>query len=498
MTYIIIALLAVIALWSVWGFFGSRVEQTGYAVVKKMNGYEIREYPAHIVAQTTVKGSYGKAMNSGFSILAGYIFGGNTKKEGIAMTAPVVAQKGEAKKASENIAMTAPVMAAAAGDSHTISFGMPRSYTLETLPTPDDPRIKIMMIPTKKYAVMRFSWHRSDARVKSGQEKLLLALTRDGVAAEGSAAYAGYNAPWTPPWMTRHEVLVEVKYEINQTNILSEEEKRVIIDKGTEAPFSGEYVNTAARGVYVCRQCGAPLYNSADKFESGCGWPSFDDEIKGAVKKSPDADGARTEITCARCGGHLGHVFTGERLTEKNIRHCVNSISMKFIPSNEHTTKKIVLAGGCFWGLEELVRKQPGVIGTVVGYTGGQAEDPVYENHEGHAEAVEIAYDPEKTSYRKLLDFFFRIHNPTTLNRQGNDSGASYRSAIFHANEEEKKEAENFIKIVNTSKRWKDPVVTTLEPLKKFYPAEDYHQDYLKKNPGGYTCHAIYFDSYIK
>lgn len=160
--------------------------------------------------------------------------------------------------------------------------------------------------------------------------------------------------------------------------------------------------------------------------------------------------------------------------------------------------KKAYLAGGCFWGLEELIRKQPGVIDTTVGYTGGQVENPTYENHEGHAEAVEIAYDSEKTTYRNLLNFFFQIHNPTTLNRQGNDIGTSYRSTIFYGNEEEKKEAENFIKIVNSSKRWKDPVVTTLEPLQKFYQAEDYHQDYLQKNPDGYTCHAIYFDSYIE
>ncbi len=160
-------------------------------------------------------------------------------------------------------------------------------------------------------------------------------------------------------------------------------------------------------------------------------------------------------------------------------------------------TKKIILAGGCFWGLQDLIRKQTGVINTQVGYTGGEVENPTYKNHSGHAEAVEIEYDDDKTSYKKLLDFFFQIHNPTTLNQQGNDMGTSYRSAIFYGNDDEKKEAENFIDIVNKSKRWKDPVVTTLEPLTKFYPAEEYHQDYLQKNPGGYTCHAIWFDSYL-
>ncbi len=159
--------------------------------------------------------------------------------------------------------------------------------------------------------------------------------------------------------------------------------------------------------------------------------------------------------------------------------------------------KKIILAGGCFWGLQDLIRVQPGVVETRVGYTGGSVEDPTYQNHEGHAEAVEIEYDTDKTSYKKMLDFFFQIHNPTTLNQQGNDIGTSYRSAVFYSDEDEKKEALDFINIVNKSKRWKDPVVTTLEPLTKFYPAEDYHQDYLQNNPDGYTCHAIYFDSYL-
>lgn len=161
-------------------------------------------------------------------------------------------------------------------------------------------------------------------------------------------------------------------------------------------------------------------------------------------------------------------------------------------------TKKAYIAGGCFWGLEELMRSQPGVITTEAGYTGGENENPTYENHPGHAEALEIEYDSDVTSFREILDFFFQIHNPTTLNRQGNDIGTSYRSAIFYQNEEERQEAENMIRIVNESGRWKDPVVTTLEPFTSFYPAEEYHQEYLQKHPGGYTCHAIYFDSYLQ
>jgi peptide-methionine (S)-S-oxide reductase len=161
-------------------------------------------------------------------------------------------------------------------------------------------------------------------------------------------------------------------------------------------------------------------------------------------------------------------------------------------------TKKAVFAGGCFWGLEDLFRSVPGVVATETGYTGGENENPTYDNHTGHAEALEIEYNPERISYRDLLDYFFCVHNPTTLNQQGNDRGTSYRSAVFYANEEEMKEAEEFIAIVNKSRRWKDPVVTTLEPFHTFYKAEDYHQDYLQKNPSGYTCHAVYFDSYLK
>ena len=160
--------------------------------------------------------------------------------------------------------------------------------------------------------------------------------------------------------------------------------------------------------------------------------------------------------------------------------------------------KTATFAGGCFWGLEELFRTLPGVTDTEVGYAGGENNNPTYENHPGHAEALRIEYDSEITSYEKLLDFFFQIHNPTTLNQQGGDVGTSYRSAIFYQNDEEKRKAEAFIDIVHASGRWPDPVVTTLEPFTRFWPAEEYHQEYLVKNPNGYTCHAIYFDSYLK
>lgn len=203
----ILVILVVLVLWSVWGFFSSRVEQAEYSVVKKGNGYEIRNYPVHIVAMTSIAGSYNESMNRGFGIVAEYIFGGNTRKESIAMTTPVVAQR----SASEKIAMTSPVVVNRDGDSNFISFGMPKGYTLETLPTPNDSRVKLVEVPTKNVAVIRFSWYRNDNRLKIMESALLDMLSRDSVEVIGSSAYAGYNAPWTPPWMTRNEILVEVK-----------------------------------------------------------------------------------------------------------------------------------------------------------------------------------------------------------------------------------------------------------------------------------------------
>jgi peptide-methionine (S)-S-oxide reductase len=160
--------------------------------------------------------------------------------------------------------------------------------------------------------------------------------------------------------------------------------------------------------------------------------------------------------------------------------------------------KKAYIAGGCFWGMEDLFRKRKGIVDTEVGYQGGQNDNPTYRNHPGHAESVEITYNADETNFREILDYFFRIHNPTTVNRQGNDIGTSYRSTIFIQNEEEKKIAEEVIDIVNKSGKWEGEVATTLEPFATFWPAEPEHQDYLLRRPNGYTCHFERFDTFLK
>ena len=276
-------------------------------------------------------------------------------------------------------------------------------------------------------------------------------------------------------------------------NDLTKAESSVINDKGTERPFTGKYTTFKEEGTYVCKKCGAALYFSSDKFESDCGWPSFDDEIKGAVKRIPDADGMRTEIECANCGAHLGHVFTGEHLTAKDTRHCVNSVSLEFVPAKLEPGQygTAIFAGGCFWGVEYWLQKSPGVISVTSGYTGGYVKNPTYQQvctgNTGHAEAVKIVYDPQKTSYEKLLKLFLEIHDPTQTGGQGPDIGDQYRSEIFYMNDEQKATAENNIQLLK-SKGYK--VVTAVTKASEFYPAEAYHQDYYFKNGKTPYCHV--------
>jgi peptide methionine sulfoxide reductase msrA/msrB len=277
-------------------------------------------------------------------------------------------------------------------------------------------------------------------------------------------------------------------------NDLSKAEANVINNKGTEMPFAGKYTNSSDKGTYVCKKCGAALYYSTDKFKSDCGWPSFDDEIKGAVKRIPDPDGMRTEIICANCGAHLGHVFTGEHLTSKDERHCVNSISLEFVPAIVDPGRygTAIFAGGCFWGVEYFLQKEPGVISVTSGYTGGHVKNPTYKEvctgTTGHAEAVRIIYDPRKTTYEKLLRLFMQIHDPTQVGRQGPDIGDQYRSEIFYLNDDQKKIAENTINILKANGY---KVVTAVTKASEFYDAEKYHQDYYFNNGKVPYCHGF-------
>lgn len=279
----------------------------------------------------------------------------------------------------------------------------------------------------------------------------------------------------------------EMKY-----NELNSAEERVIVHRGTERPFSGKYYQNKENGTYICKRCGATLYRSEDKFDAHCGWPSFDDEIPGAIKRVPDADGRRTEIICNNCGAHLGHVFTGEKMTGKDIRHCVNSISLNFIPAQEKVqTKKAYFAGGCFWGTEYLFQNAEGVISSRVGYMGGRKQDPTYREvcggSTGHTEAIEVVYDPAETTYEKLARLFFEIHDPTQVNRQGPDIGEQYRSAIFYLDKEQKQTAEKLIRILG-EKGYE--IATELTPASTFWEAEEYHQDYYRNRGGSPYCHT--------
>ncbi len=274
---------------------------------------------------------------------------------------------------------------------------------------------------------------------------------------------------------------------------LNAEEKRIILHKGTEMPFSGKFTAHHAAGTYICRRCGVPLYRSKDKFDSGCGWPSFDDELPGAVLRTPDADGRRTEITCAHCGGHLGHVFEGENITAKNTRHCVNSVSLAFVPEGKSLPVPLsiaVFAGGCFWGIEHLMRMCPGVVDVQSGYSGGDMLAPSYEQVKtgktGHFEAVRVLFDAAQTDYETLATLFLEIHDPEQSDGQGPDLGSQYRSAIFYTDEIQKQTAEKLLGILR-EKGYKP--VTQILPLNVFWPAEEYHQHYYERKGAEPYCH---------
>lgn len=312
-----------------------------------------------------------------------------------------------------------------------------------------------------------------------------------------------------------------------QLKHLTKEQFKVTQECATENPFNNAYWNHKEAGIYVDVVNGKPLFASNDKFDSGTGWPSFTKPIDGkAVKDEEDRSHGmvRVEVKSKDAGSHLGHVFDDGPKDKGGKRYCINSASLRFVSvlnmdrdgygeylknfpkeviekAKKEREEKLkngdyestILAGGCFWGVQDLLRKIPGVIDTEVGYSGGSFENPTYEDMKtgktGHAEAVKIVFDTKVISYEALLDFFFRLHDPTTLNQQGNDVGAAYRSELFYTNEKQKQAAEKKIKEWNDSKRWSKPIVTKVTAASKFWLAEEYHQDYLVKKPNGYTCH---------
>ena len=316
---------------------------------------------------------------------------------------------------------------------------------------------------------------------------------------------------------------------------LTPQQYQVTQREGTEPAFRNEYWDNHQPGIYVDVVSGEPLFSSLDKFESGTGWPSFTRPLEsGNVTTRDDRTlwMKRTEVRSKHAGSHLGHVFD-DGPAPTGQRYCMNSAALRFVPVEKLQEEgygqylalfgktgapgapdkvtasdragaaakgpgnraEAILAGGCFWGMQEILRGIPGVIETEVGYSGGATTDPTYEEvhsgSTGHAEAVRIVFDPKRLSYEELLGYFFRMHDPTTPNRQGNDVGTSYRSAIFYEDEAQKRTAETVKARVDASGKWKRPIVTEIVPASRFWPAEGYHQDYLQKHPDGYTCHFL-------
>jgi peptide methionine sulfoxide reductase msrA/msrB len=279
----------------------------------------------------------------------------------------------------------------------------------------------------------------------------------------------------------------------NRLGELTPQERSIVAQKATEAPFSGVYTTNKESGIYRCKVCNTPLFRSDDKFDSHCGWPSFDDAIPGAVKEQPDKDGRRTEILCAHCGAHLGHVFTGEGFTQKNTRHCVNSLSLSFEKkSTDKGLKEAYFAGGCFWGVEYYLEKMEGVKDVISGYMGGATKDPTYqevcEGDTGHIESVKVIYDPSLISYKELAKHFFEVHDPTQIGRQGPDVGEQYISAVFVNDANERETIKELIGLLE-KKGYK--IATKIYDKTEFYEAEEYHQDYYERHKKEPYCHRI-------
>jgi peptide methionine sulfoxide reductase msrA/msrB len=282
-----------------------------------------------------------------------------------------------------------------------------------------------------------------------------------------------------------------VSQYLDKTASLSPAAQRIICHKATEYPHTGAYNTVMTHGTYLCRRCGLALFRGNSQFSSGCGWPSFDDDILNTVKQIPDPDGRRTEILCSRCDAHLGHVFTGESFTHKNLRHCVNSASLDFVANDKVLdTEEAIVAGGCFWGVEHFLKQIPGVLAVESGYTGGHTLDPSYNQichgNTGHYEAVRVLYDPAQTDYHQVLKRFFEIHDPTQKTGQGPDLGQQYQSAVFYFNAEQQQVAASLIQQL---KKRGYQVATRLLEAQPFWPAEEYHQDYYAKHRNAPYCH---------